>query len=395
PEFLSEIIEPLVTCHRELDTMPECIEFLNKNEQQPETIKFFLVNFWHVLSSNKIEKIISTQHHMSNAELEEIKLFNCYLSTDLQHISASLGCQTHIKLQSQHFDQTKLAMIIYFLRKYENIDKLELIECTFAEPIGEPNDEIKNLISNDTIDRPFTLTIKNCDLNTEVLKILRPYIALLKGLKELDLSYNKLDDVSLQNFASWGIAAYPALEQFNMNHNQLTYIGAADFLRICKTRDYQISKFHIKHNWLYIQSSVTQSTRALINLLCNTKIAFFDISGNYLEKSPENEIANNTKLIKCKSAFEIHPQPSLLGAVKVMISYDKWAIYLLRHKNTEHTKLIVEGWYEFGQRFLQMWHFVQDNVDPTKGVVESQFYDPDRVFSEVNDDNFKCYLIFV
>jgi len=44
PEFLSEIIEPLITCHRELDLMNECIEFLEQTlSEHPRASTIFVI----------------------------------------------------------------------------------------------------------------------------------------------------------------------------------------------------------------------------------------------------------------------------------------------------------------------------------------------------------------
>lgn len=44
PEFLSEIIEPLIVCHRELDSMHECIDFLQKTlEEHPRASTIFVI----------------------------------------------------------------------------------------------------------------------------------------------------------------------------------------------------------------------------------------------------------------------------------------------------------------------------------------------------------------
>lgn len=44
PEFLSEIIEPLIVCHRELDSMHECIDFLQQTlEEHPRASTIFVI----------------------------------------------------------------------------------------------------------------------------------------------------------------------------------------------------------------------------------------------------------------------------------------------------------------------------------------------------------------
>ncbi|KTD22800.1 TPR domain protein (heat shock protein) [Legionella lansingensis] len=44
PEFLGEIIEPLVTCHRELDTMGECVEYLQQTlAEHPRASTIFVI----------------------------------------------------------------------------------------------------------------------------------------------------------------------------------------------------------------------------------------------------------------------------------------------------------------------------------------------------------------
>lgn len=44
PEFLSEIIEPLIACHKELDTMTECIEFLQQTlHKYPRASTIFVI----------------------------------------------------------------------------------------------------------------------------------------------------------------------------------------------------------------------------------------------------------------------------------------------------------------------------------------------------------------
>lgn len=47
-EFLSEIIEPLVLCHKELDLMPECIDYLDKTltEHPRASVIFVIAEYW-------------------------------------------------------------------------------------------------------------------------------------------------------------------------------------------------------------------------------------------------------------------------------------------------------------------------------------------------------------
>ncbi|MFN7097735.1 MAG: ankyrin repeat domain-containing protein, partial [Gammaproteobacteria bacterium] len=384
--ILNHYAKELILTKDTYKTTPLGAAYHSKN---PTILANFFYYLWPILSNDEINKIKQFSHPV----ITECLLFRDYLLPNLINNAFDPLHQKNIIFQQKKLNWPNFVLLFHLIRRYPKIEKLELLNCIFPRQATELPNELKLLVKNESLDRPFTLVIQNSNLDDEILTTLNSQLVLLKGLKELDLSQNKLDDISIQNFAGWGIDAFPTLEQLNISHNQLTYTGIKEFLKTCKDRNHSLTKFIVEYNWLYIQSSITQSISALTNLIHNTKITFFDISANYLVQSTKDDIKNNYNVICCKSASELQPQPSLLGAANVHISYEKWAVYLLRKTNKEHTKFVIEGMYKFGQHFLQAWDFVFDTNDPKRGVVESEFYDPERLIQEISEYNYKCYPI--